>query len=407
MAVLFLCLLSFGLLPSKALAQDATTLPQGGTTFTNAVQIVPGSYVLGHEIESGVYEFFTIHLSAGQSLRVEMTTSSDGYGSMTLYDSYKKKQTSDTVISDAFIVKDISITATRDGDYYFSIGHDFETNMGTLYDISYQQANTTGDTSSQGTVDTASGELTAEEIAAMATNPASQSWGQNWFLIVILTVVVMVISFLLFRQPGKKSSDTSESEGSEEGGGDEVTEASGSEEGSSTSVPKKKGRSDSPFAKCLIVTFIAIIGAVITLLTHNPVWVLILLLPATIYEAMRTQEGATTKTSAIILLIVLVLEIGMIAFNISYNLIDLFGEQEKYIAGYYLPLGDIKVFGPILATVLSLILLVRTYGPYTKWLSIVIAIGSLLAIYIINPFFFQNMVKIIADAVVDQIGSYM
>jgi hypothetical protein len=122
---------------------------------------------------------------------------------------------------------------------------------------------------------------------------------------------------------------------------------------------------------------------------------------------MRTQEGATTKTSAIILLIVLVLEIGMIAFNISYNLIDLFGEQEKYIACYYLPLGDIKVFGPILATVLSLILLVRTYGPYTKWLSIVIAIGSLLAIYIINPFFFQNMVKIIADAVVDQIGSYM
>ena len=242
------------------------------------------------------------------------------------------------------------------------------------YEISYQaqisDENLSTDINTTGTPTLT---LTAEQLSTMSSNPDSTNWGKNWVLIVILTIVVIVVSYLLFKKPSNESS-------------------------------KKKPLS--PFITCLIVTFIAIFGAIISFVSHNPVWVLIFLLPAVIYETIRTQEGASTKVSSIILLIVVLLEIGMIIFNVNFNLATFFGEQEKYIAGYYLPLGDIKVFGPILVTILSLILLVRTYGPYTKWLSIVLAIGGLLAVQIINPFFFQNILKIIVDAVINQLGSY-
>ena len=52
-----------------------------------------------------------------------------------------------------------------------------------------------------------------------------------------------------------------------------------------------------PTGVCTLVTIIAIIGAFAGLATKNPLWILFFLLPATIYEAIRTQEGASTKFS--------------------------------------------------------------------------------------------------------------
>ncbi len=155
---------------------------------------------------------------------------------------------------------------------------------------------------------------------------------------------------------------------------------------------------------CTILTVITVIMALAAFYSHNPLWIIIGLLPVVSYEIYRTQEGATTKYSAILLLIVLVLEAILIIGKVNFDLAAFLGEERKYIGGYYLPLGDVKVCGPILTAILSIILFFRTAGPYTKWLSVIICIGSLTAVYIINPVFFQSMLKIIINGLFDRIN---
>jgi len=157
---------------------------------------------------------------------------------------------------------------------------------------------------------------------------------------------------------------------------------------------------------CAILTIITVIMAIIAFYSYNPLWIIIGLLPAVIYEVYRTEEGATTQYSAIALLIILVLEIILVIFKVNFDLASFFGEQSKYVGGYYLPLGDIKIFGPILTAILSVVLFFRTAGVYTKWLSVVICIGSLTAVYIINPVFFQSIFKIIINGLLDRINLY-
>ncbi len=157
---------------------------------------------------------------------------------------------------------------------------------------------------------------------------------------------------------------------------------------------------------CTILTIFTVITAIVSLYTHNALWIIIGLLPAVIYEVYRTQEGATTKYASILLLIVLVVETILIIFNVNFDLAGFFGEESKYIGGYYLPLGDIKVFGPILTAILSVVLFFRTAGVFTKWLSVIICIGSLTATYIINPIFFQGLLKIIINGLFDRINLY-
>jgi hypothetical protein len=157
---------------------------------------------------------------------------------------------------------------------------------------------------------------------------------------------------------------------------------------------------------CVILTIITVIMAIIAFYSHNVLWIIIGLLPAVMYEIYRTEEGATTKYSSILLLIILVLEVILIIFRVNFDLAAFFGEESKYIGGYYLPLGDIKIFGPILTAILSVVLFFRTAGVYTKWLSVIICIGSLTAVYIINPDFFQNILKIIINGLLDRINLY-
>jgi len=157
---------------------------------------------------------------------------------------------------------------------------------------------------------------------------------------------------------------------------------------------------------CAILTIITVVMAFVAFYFHNPLWIIIGLLPAVIYEIYRTEEGATTKYSSILLLIILVLEIILVVFKVKFDLATFFGEESKYIGGYYLPLGDIKVFGPILTAILSVVLFFRTAGVYTKWLSVIICIGSLTAVYIINPVFFQSILKILINGLISRINLY-
>lgn len=155
---------------------------------------------------------------------------------------------------------------------------------------------------------------------------------------------------------------------------------------------------------CTLLTILTLVVAYISYVTRNPLWIVIGLLPTVAYEAYRTQEGASTKSASILLLIILIIEILLLVFKIEFNLATFFGEQSKYLAGYELPLGDIKIFGPILTALLSVILFFRTYGIFTKWLSVVICIGSLTAVWIMNPAFFQSVLKIIMNGLFERMN---
>lgn len=158
-----------------------------------------------------------------------------------------------------------------------------------------------------------------------------------------------------------------------------------------------------PMNICILVTLVAFVGALIALANHSPLLMFVFLLPAVIYEVIRTEPGASTKFSSILLLIIILLEILLIVFGINYDLANFFDESEKVVAGYTLPLGDIKVFGPLLTAILSTVLVFRTYGPYTRWLSVIIACGSLVAVFLISPHFFQQALKLIVNGLFDRL----
>ena len=154
---------------------------------------------------------------------------------------------------------------------------------------------------------------------------------------------------------------------------------------------------------CIALTVFFLLGTFVSLITRDALWLLLTLLPTVGYEVYRTEAGASTKYSSIFLFAVITLEIIFLVFNVNFDLAKFLETEETYIAGYTLPLGDIKVFGPILSAILAILLFFRTYGPYTKYLSVVIAVGSFIAVYIINPLFFTELIRLVASALFDRL----
>jgi hypothetical protein len=143
---------------------------------------------------------------------------------------------------------------------------------------------------------------------------------------------------------------------------------------------------------CTICTILALIGIVLGLIWHNPLFVIFFLMPTVGYEIYRT-EGASTKFSSIAIAVVLIAELLLIIFHVNYDLIKFFGTEQEYVAGYSVPLGDIKVVGPFLLAILSIILFIRTYGVYTKWLAVIIFVSSFAIVYALDPNIFSQMMR--------------
>ena len=144
---------------------------------------------------------------------------------------------------------------------------------------------------------------------------------------------------------------------------------------------------------CFILTLIAFIGIIIGIFLSKPLIIAACLFPAVVYEVYRT-EGESTRWASWVLLLVVILEIVFIAANISFDLAKFIGQSEKEVAGYIVPLGDIKIFGPIIMGILSIILFIRTRGKYTKWLSVIIFITCFAIIWSLNPDIFKNLLQI-------------
>lgn len=99
---------------------------------------------------------------------------------------------------------------------------------------------------------------------------------------------------------------------------------------------------------------------------------------------MIRTEGYYTRSGSVIITILVILEILAIKGIIKINLAQLLGRQEAYFSGYILPLGDIVFIFPALAAIISFVLLLRTYGIYTKWLSVLLLASSVSLLYLVN-----------------------
>ena len=87
---------------------------------------------------------------------------------------------------------------------------------------------------------------------------------------------------------------------------------------------------------CTIMTAVAIIGIVLGIVFLKPIIIVACLLPAVVYEVYRT-EGESTRWASWVLLLVIILEIVLIAFNINFDLGQFFGESSKDSCRLYGP----------------------------------------------------------------------
>ena len=149
----------------------------------------------------------------------------------------------------------------------------------------------------------------------------------------------------------------------------------------------------SPALICSIMSVWMAIGIMLGFTSHNALFVAFFLIPVIVYEIYRTR-GLYTTFSSWMMLIVVVAEIIFLVFGLSYDIGAYLQMDSTYIAGQQVPLGDIKILGPALLAVFSLILVIRTAGPYTKWLGILIFISAFFIVYIFSPEMFRELLKL-------------
>jgi hypothetical protein len=143
---------------------------------------------------------------------------------------------------------------------------------------------------------------------------------------------------------------------------------------------------------CTITMILALIGIIIGIITTNVLWTIFLLFPAVIYEIYRT-EGVSTKWASWSMLAILIAELVLVIFNINYDFAKFLGQDSVYVANQNVPLGDIQTLGPILLAVISLILILRTRGKYTRWLAGIIFVTSFAIVYILSPDQFMELLR--------------
>jgi hypothetical protein len=143
---------------------------------------------------------------------------------------------------------------------------------------------------------------------------------------------------------------------------------------------------------CAIMSIFAVICIIWGLMAKSPIVVLIGLTPSVAYEVYRT-EGDSTIWASWVMAGVLVLEFILIIFNIGFDLASFLGVSSQQVAGYTVPLGDIRIVGPAVMAVLAIILIVRTRGVFTRWLAVNIIVTVLALTYVLDPNIFQELLR--------------
>ncbi len=143
---------------------------------------------------------------------------------------------------------------------------------------------------------------------------------------------------------------------------------------------------------CLALTVLAAIGAGAGFLMGSPLPLLFLILPTVVYEVYRTQ-GESTKWASWLLLIIVAAEIVLVVADVEFDVGRYLGEETRYVGGYEVPLGDLRVVAPAAVAVLAIVLLLRTRGAYTKWLAVVIFLAAFVIVYELDPGYFARLLR--------------
>ena len=138
-----------------------------------------------------------------------------------------------------------------------------------------------------------------------------------------------------------------------------------------------------PKIVCAILTVVTIMTILLGFYLKNPFIIICGIFPVAIYEATRT-EGHYTRAGSFFILILVILEILAIKGFIKLNLSHFFGREETFFSGYIIPLGDIVFIFPAIASIISFVLVLRTWGIYTKWLAFLLLASSVALLYIVN-----------------------
>jgi len=143
---------------------------------------------------------------------------------------------------------------------------------------------------------------------------------------------------------------------------------------------------------CGILSAVVVLGVVIGLVAKSPIVVLLAMAPSVAYEVYRT-EGETTRWASWALAGVLVVEFFLVVFKISIDIGAFLGSSTQVVAGYSIPLGDLRIVGPALIAVCALILITRTRGVFTRWLAVNIIVAALALTYVLDPSVFTELLR--------------
>jgi hypothetical protein len=143
---------------------------------------------------------------------------------------------------------------------------------------------------------------------------------------------------------------------------------------------------------CSIMSVVAALGIIIGLVAKSPLVILIVMIPSVAYEVYRT-EGESTRWASWVMAGVLGLEIILVIFHVGFDMAGFLGTSSQQVAGYTVPLGDIRIVGPALMAVLAVILIVRTRGVYTRWLAANIIVCVLALTFVLDPSVFQELLR--------------
>jgi hypothetical protein len=154
---------------------------------------------------------------------------------------------------------------------------------------------------------------------------------------------------------------------------------------------------------CAIMSVFAVICIIGGVVMKNPIVVLVGLTPSVAYEVYRT-EGESTRWASWAMAGVLVLEFILVIFNIGFDLAGFLGTSSQQVAGYAIPIGDIRIVGPAVMAVLAIILIVRTRGVYTRWLAANIIVCVLAVTWVLDPNVFQDLLRQGVQTGLDQIN---
>ena len=134
---------------------------------------------------------------------------------------------------------------------------------------------------------------------------------------------------------------------------------------------------------CLILTVVTAAGGVGGWLLALPVVLVVALLPAVVYEVIRT-EGRSTRISSVLIGIALLVQVAALLIPIQPDLTSVLGPNAANLG---LPASLLSLTGvlAVACVVLAVVLFTNSRGVYTRWMAVVAFLGSAGVLFLLAP----------------------